>query len=93
MIIDGRGFECQIFLEGKSIQNGETYQFTVKFMNFGVVSSFIALDKIITTEVIDKRPAIQMGSRPLNGRRRAETLSFPGSSGPSRFRWRLERLK
>jgi hypothetical protein len=48
MIIDGRGFECQIFLEGKVIQSGETYQFAVKFMNFDAVSSFIALDKIIT---------------------------------------------
>jgi hypothetical protein len=47
MIIDGRGFECQIFFEGKIIQCGETYQFAVKFMNFGVVSSFIAVDKII----------------------------------------------
>ncbi len=51
MFIDGKGFDCRIYLESKALQLGEIYTVAVKFLDIDGVQSRLKIgNKIVLWE-------------------------------------------
>ncbi|MGD0586406.1 MAG: hypothetical protein ABSA86_11650 [Oryzomonas sp.] len=48
LFVNGEGFDCRLFHEGRTLQLGETYEVAVKFLNPDFVMPMLSPGKSIT---------------------------------------------